>query len=205
MQIKNRILAQLFVNGQNGLNVNTFLKSNNDITYEQFISSIKTLNYEFVLTNQCMKINQFDYMFYLQIEATYLENISNQKVKEIKLSPIVMEILAIVSQNPNITRPEVNKIRGVNSDNQIKKLIENKFLRISGVNPAKANSKMLDVDVEFYKYFNISTLDELPSLDKIDINDIEISEVEFLSQKFAKEDNINIDEIKEEIENGKNS
>lgn len=202
---KQIILAMLYLNGKEGLNINDYLNKNSDLSLKQFFEIIRMLNFEFKITSQCFQIHCYDYLCILQINENILNNIIKFEKKEIILSNISMEILAIVSQNPNITRPQINKIRGIDSNLAIQKLIKKRFLRISGIDPNRANAKTLALDIEFYKYFNIESLNSLPKLDKINFDEIEDSEIEFLSNKFSKEENISLDEIKKGVNNGKNS
>lgn len=203
MQFKHQVLAQLYINGSDGINVTSYLKEHPDITFEHFLKIIQQINFEFTLTNQCLVINRYHFVFILEVNISTLNKVIKQKKSIITLSQISMEILAIISQNLNITRPEINKIRGINSDVHIKKLIENKFIRITGKDPSKANSKMLALDVEFYKYFNLDTLEKLPKMESINLNDIEDSDIEFLSNKLNKEEEIDLLLVKEQISNFK--
>ena len=205
LKYKDIFLASLFINGEKGFEYSDHSLSKK-ISFEDLISIQKMINYEFRLTNNCLRVNRYDEFFCLEVEASILSEISDNKVKEINLTKVNYEILGIISQNIDVTRSEISKIRGVNSDNAIKKLIDTGFIKKTGVSIEKGGATTLGLDKEFFKFFNISNIDELPKIENISFDEIENDEISFLSQRFDKENNVNIEEIIDNgDDNGKNS
>ncbi len=87
------------------------------------------------------------------------------------LSNASLEILSIVAYNPNITRAQIEAIRGVNSDGTIYKLLEYGLIVESGKLDAPGRPTMYIVADKFYKMFGISNLEELPELPKYKLDE----------------------------------
>lgn len=113
------------------------------------------------------------------------------KLFETKSKPNIssagFEVISIIAYNPNITRAGIEKIRGVNSDGTINKLIEYEIIEEAGRLDVPGRPITYKVSEDFYKLFGYSTLDELPKIEsninlgldtkniegQININDIE--------------------------------
>ena len=80
------------------------------------------------------------------------------------LSNASLEILAIIAYNPNITRAQIETIRGVNSDGTLYKLLEYGLIQETGKLDAPGKPMMYGVADKFYKMFGISSIDDLPEL-----------------------------------------
>lgn len=81
------------------------------------------------------------------------------------LSNAAFEVLAIIAYNTNITKAEVEKIRGVNSDGTINKLIEFELIEETGRLDVPGRPITYKVSDNFFKLFGYSSLEELPKID----------------------------------------
>lgn len=81
-----------------------------------------------------------------------------------KLSEQALETLAIIAYRQPITKAEIEKIRGINSDYAIKSLIEKKLIKIVGKKELPGRPFLYGTTKEFLKLFGISSLNELPGL-----------------------------------------
>lgn len=81
------------------------------------------------------------------------------------LSNAAFEVLAIIAYNTNITKAEVEKIRGVNSDGTINKLIEYELIEETGRLDVPGRPITYKVSDNFFKLFGYSSLEELPKID----------------------------------------
>jgi len=89
------------------------------------------------------------------------------------ISNAALETLSIIAYNPKITRPEIDAIRGVNSDGTIYKLLEYNLIEDAGRMDAPGRPTMYQVTQEFLKMFGISNLDELPNLPRYKLDENE--------------------------------
>jgi segregation and condensation protein B len=87
-----------------------------------------------------------------------------------KLSEQALETLAIIAYKQPITKAEIEKIRGVNSDYAIKTLMEKKLIKIIGKKEVPGRPFLYGTTKEFLKVFGISSLNELPAIDLQKIN-----------------------------------
>ncbi|GAB6182545.1 SMC-Scp complex subunit ScpB [Thermodesulfovibrio hydrogeniphilus] len=85
-----------------------------------------------------------------------------------KLSEQALETLAIIAYKQPITKAEIEKIRGVNSDYAIKTLLEKKLIKIVGKKEVPGRPFMYGTTKEFLKLFGISSLKELPELSQFE-------------------------------------
>ncbi len=81
-----------------------------------------------------------------------------------KLSEQALETLAIIAYKQPITKAEIEKIRGVNSDYALKTLIDRKLVKIVGKKEIPGRPFIYGTTKEFLKLFGISSLKELPEL-----------------------------------------
>lgn len=82
------------------------------------------------------------------------------------LSNASLEIISIIAYNPNITRAEIETIRGVNCDGTIYKLLEYNLIEESGKLDAPGRPTAYVTTDKFLKMFGLTSLEELPELPK---------------------------------------
>ncbi len=75
-----------------------------------------------------------------------------------------METLAIIAYKQPIIKPEVEKIRGVDSGGVIKTLLERKLIKIIGRMDIVGKPMMYGTTPEFLQYFGLKDLTDLPTL-----------------------------------------
>lgn len=81
------------------------------------------------------------------------------------LSNAAFEVLSIIAYNTNITKAEVERIRGVNSDGTINKLMEYELIEETGRLDVPGRPITYRVSENFFKLFGYNSLDELPKID----------------------------------------
>lgn len=82
-----------------------------------------------------------------------------------KYSRALLETLALVAYRQPITRGEIEEVRGVAvSTNIMKTLQEREWVRIVGHKDLPGRPAMYGTTREFLNYFNLKTLDDLPTL-----------------------------------------
>lgn len=111
--------------------------------------------------------------------AKYVGYLSNEKSKR-RLSQAALETLSIVAYKQPITKPEIESIRGVNSDYIINTLLEKSLITIKGRAETIGRPLLYVTTVEFLKYFGLSSIKDLPK--PREIEDI-MKDEDFLEQK----------------------
>ena len=89
------------------------------------------------------------------------------------ISNAALETLSIIAYNPNVTRAEIEAIRGVNADGTVYKLLEFDLIEESGKLDAPGRPTMYKVTNKFMKMFGISSLEELPELPRYKLDENE--------------------------------
>lgn len=110
-----------------------------------------------------------------------------ENTKRKKLSISAQETLSIIAYNPKITKTEVEKIRGINSDFAVSRLLECGLIEeVARLNlPGRPGA--YSVTNEFLKSCGIKNIEELP-----DFENIRLKDEQLLVTDFEK----NSDEIK---------
>lgn len=83
---------------------------------------------------------------------------------KLRLSPAAMETLAIVAYRQPVTRPEIEQLRGVNSDRVVSTLVEHGFLCERGHKDAPGKPMLYGTTDKFLKHFGMASIDVLPDL-----------------------------------------
>jgi segregation and condensation protein B len=79
-----------------------------------------------------------------------------------RLSRAALETLAIVAYKQPVIRPDIDAIRGVNSDSSLKTLLEKGLVTIAGRDEGPGRPLLYKTTPEFLKYFGLNSLADLP-------------------------------------------
>ncbi len=80
-----------------------------------------------------------------------------------RLSTSALETIAIIAYKQPITKPEVEKIRGVNCDYSIQRLLDKGLVEIKGKSDRIGRPLLYGTSDKFVDYFGINSIDELPT------------------------------------------
>lgn len=95
-----------------------------------------------------------------------------------KLSRQALETLAMVAYEQPITQPEIDALRGVNSDGVIKTLLERELIEEAGRKDAPGRPILYRTTERFLKHFGLVDLTELPQLeDSLGAEELEKREI----------------------------
>ncbi len=125
--------------------------------------------------------------------AKYVGFLSTVKSKR-RLSQAALETLAIIAYKQPITKPEIETLRGVNSDYMMNTLLEKNLITIKGRAETIGRPLLYVTTDEFLKYFGLHKISDLPKPREVD----EIMKDEdFIEQKRK----IMMNQIEEVVEN----
>lgn len=111
--------------------------------------------------------------------AKYVGYLSIEKSKR-RLSNAALETLAIIAYKQPLTKPELEFIRGVNSDYTLNTLLEKNLVTIQGRAETVGRPLLYSTTDEFLKYFGLRTINDLPK--PREIEEI-MKDEDFLEQK----------------------
>ena len=110
--------------------------------------------------------------------------------KPSKYSRALLETLALVVYKQPITRAEIEDVRGVAvSSYIIKTLQEREWIRVVGHKDVPGRPALLGTTRQFLDYFNLKSLDEMPSLG-------EVQDIDKLYPELA----LKVEEVKKQID-----
>ena len=82
------------------------------------------------------------------------------------LSRAALETLAIIAYQQPVTRPQIDAIRGVNSDSMMKSLLSKGLILESGRADGPGRPILYSTTPEFLQHFGLNSILEMPSLAK---------------------------------------
>ena len=153
-----------------------------DLTKEEIENMIDLLNQKYSGNGSSFRILRIANGFlYATSEeyAKYVGFLSSERAKR-RLSQAALETLSIIAYKQPITKPELESIRGVNSDYILTTLLEKNLIAIKGRAESVGRPLRYGTTDEFLKYFGLNDLSDLPKPREIE----EIMQDEdFLEQK----------------------
>lgn len=155
---------------------------------EEAIESLKQTLIERNSGIQIIRINNSYQFATLEKFYSYICKMLDNRPKP-TLSQAALEVLAIVAYNPNSTRAEIEKVRGVSSDSALNKLIEYNLVEEAGKMDAPGRPMMYKTTTEFLKMFGYTSLKDLPELPTVK---------EALAEPGEIVENLSIEETSEE-------
>lgn len=81
------------------------------------------------------------------------------------LTKAALEVLSIIAYRQPVTKAQIDEIRGVKSDNIIKKLLDEDFIYISDTLDAPGRPNLYMTTSTFLRRFNIEKIDDLPEVE----------------------------------------
>lgn len=144
-----------------------------ELSGEDILSIIESLKSDYEIGNRGIEIIKVNDGFQLTTKKEYYEYIYPifDKRSKPNLSNSALETLSIIAYNPKITRPEIEAIRGVNSDGTMYKLLEYNLIEAVGKADAPGRPTMYEVTTEFYRMFGFSNMEELPDLPRYKLDE----------------------------------
>ncbi|MFZ0456268.1 MAG: SMC-Scp complex subunit ScpB [Ignavibacteriaceae bacterium] len=175
--IYNSVIEALIFASEDSISASELIKAIKGIDGEEIqISSsdiencVEELNAKYETENLSVKIIKISngFLFATKPEyAKYVGYLSSEKSKR-RLSQAALETLAIIAYKQPITKPEIESIRGVNSDYMLNTLLEKDLITISGRAETIGRPLLYITTNEFLKYFGLNNISDLPKPREID-------------------------------------
>jgi segregation and condensation protein B len=140
----------------------TFEKSEIEdvISRLQFRYANETYSYEIVsIGNGYQFLTKSEYY---DVVGVMLKQKSNKK-----LSRSALETLAVIAYQQPVSKSEVEKIRGVNCDYAVQKLLEKELVQIKGRSKDPGRPLLYGTSDKFMEHFGLSSLQDLPKLKEL--------------------------------------
>lgn len=113
-----------------------------------------------------MEIIELEDSFQLATRREYYDTLIKvaKQPKKYVLTDVQLEVLSIVAYKQPVTRQEVEKIRGVNSDHALNRLIEYGLVQEAGRLDAPGRPILFATTEDFLRNFGVRSKDDLPSI-----------------------------------------
>lgn len=113
-----------------------------------------------------MQIVELENSWQMCTKVKYYENLIRvaSAPKKHVLSDVVLETLSIVAYRQPVTKMEISKIRGVNSDHAVNRLVEYGLIREIGRLDAPGRPVLLGTTEEFLRRFGVGSATDLPTM-----------------------------------------
>ena len=110
-----------------------------------------------------------------------------------------MEALAVIAYRQPVTRPEVDFIRGVNSDYAIRKLLEMELVDVEGRADSLGRPLLYGTTDLFLEQFGLNSLEDLPTLREVEelLDDPSFDEERAKLLQLDKEEDLSVDLLEE--------
>ena len=175
-----------------------------EINASDINSAVDELNKKYEANENSFKIKKIANGFlFATIEniAKYVGYLSSEKSKR-RLSQAALETLAIIAYKQPTTKPELEQIRGVNSDYMLNTLLEKNLITITGRAETIGRPLLYGTTPEFLKYFGLYNLSDLPK--PREIEEI-MKDEDFIEQKNKIMMNLVEETLEQELESSEDN
>lgn len=158
--------------------------------------SVNLLNDEFAKDDKSFSIVRIANGFTFATKPEYAKYVGflSSVTSKRRLSQAALETLSIIAYKQPITKPEIESIRGVNSDYMLNTLLEKKLITIKGRAETVGRPLLYVTTDEFLIYFGLNKITDLPK--PREVEEI-MKDADFLEQKRQ----IMMNQMDEVIEN----
>ena len=123
--------------------------------------------------NRGMQITWLEDSVQMCTKARFYENlirVASAPKKQV-LTDVVLETLSIIAYKQPVTRLDVEKIRGVNCDHAINRLVEYNLVEELGRLDAPGRPLLFGTTEQFLRSFGVGSLEELPELSAVQVEE----------------------------------
>ena len=144
-----------------------------EISQEDIENLVENMQEEYKQENRGIEIIKMEDSYQLCSKKelySYIYPVLDKRNKP-SLSNAALETLAIVAYNPQITRAEIEAIRGVSADACVYKLLEYGLIEEAGKLDLPGQPMSYKTTPEFLRMFGYSSLEELPELPRYKLDE----------------------------------
>lgn len=143
-----------------------------------------------------IKIIELEGSFQLCTKEEYYDNLIRicSQPRRYTLTDAALETLSIIAYKQPVTKIEIEKIRGVNSDRSVNKLVELELVKEVGRLDAPGRPMLFGTTEEFLRTFGVGSIDELPAISE-DMVEQYKEEAEYEIASELKEEAMNEEQL----------
>lgn len=177
----------LFVVGEDGLTINQIMDILG-ISNEEAKGLISNLKEKYELETSGIRIHFLGNTFKLTTKNEHREYFQRliENPESSTLSQAALETLAIIAYNQPITRVSIDEIRGVGSNQIIRKLVAKGFIKEIGRSEAVGRPILYQTTSEFLDYFGLATIEDLPKMTEFVSDNMEREDTDLYHSKYKE-------------------
>ena len=143
-----------------------------------------------------IKIIELEGSVQLCTKEEYYDNLIRicSQPRRYTLTDAALETLSIIAYKQPVTKIEIEKIRGVNSDRSVNKLVELELVKEVGRLDAPGRPMLFGTTEEFLRTFGVGSIDELPVISE-DMVEQYKEEAEYEIASELKEEAMNEEQL----------
>lgn len=141
-----------------------------DIVEADVLESVARLNAAYDVEGHAFQIHHWGGGFRMATEESVVGFVKAflLKEEEKRLSRALLETLSVVAYKQPVSKPEVDHVRGVQSDYAVRQLLERDFITVVGRSDSVGRPLLYGTTEHFLDQFGLGTLEELPRPREID-------------------------------------
>lgn len=140
-----------------------------DLETKEVESLIQALNEDYARENRAFHIIPVAKGYQMMSKSAYfpyIQKLTKARARD-KLTGAALETLAIIAYKQPIIRADVEAIRGVQSGQIIRNLLEARLIRVTGRDARLGHPMLYGTTKRFLEVFGLKSLKELPSLEEL--------------------------------------
>ncbi len=177
----------LFVVGEDGLTLSQ-IEEILEIDEEKAKEVLSTLKASYEESNRGIRIDFLGNRLKLTTKKEhqkYYQKLVVNKENNL-LSQAALETLAIIAYNQPLTRLSVDKLRGVSSQQILRKLVAKGFVKEVGRSDLPGRPILYETTSMFLDYFGLSTIKDLPDMQNFLKQNQEEDDVDLYTSKYQE-------------------
>ena len=133
---------------------------------EQIASSIVTLQEKYQSPDFAMELVEISNGFQFLTKPAFHNTVGVylKLTTKKRLSRAAIETLSIIAYKQPVSKPEMEKIRGVSADYSLQKLLEKEIVEIVGRSDGPGKPLLYGTNDKFMDYFGLKSINDLPKL-----------------------------------------
>jgi segregation and condensation protein B len=166
-----RIVEALLFAVQEPISIRKISEIVEDVEAKEIRDVIQQLREEYDTHDRVFQIEEIANGFQLLSRPEYHEWISKIRKKsgESKLSQQALETLSIIAYKQPIIRAEIEAIRGVQSGQMIRTLIEKSLVKITGRDEVLGRPLLYGTTTKFLDHFGLKSIKDLPKVEDLEM------------------------------------
>lgn len=145
-----------------------------NISFEKALEVISELKKDYLIRDGGIILHNKGLNYFFVINPKIKEEFINyHKIRnydKFKLSQSQKEVLSLIAYKQPITKIEIDDLRGADSSSQLKKLLELELIKVAGKKDSPGKPSLYCTTENFLKILGISSIEELPDIKDLDID-----------------------------------